>query len=335
MRPEVEQLCAHWGRDPLLVQGAGGNVSWKEGDALWVKASGTWLAQAQSRDIFVPVDLPHLRAQLSSDPGALSPVVLGDVAALRPSIETSLHALMPHKVVAHLHAVEAHAHLIAPNAPDVFLSRIGAKCRWSWVPYRKPGSDLASAVSEALAAAPGTDVLLLQCHGIVVGADTPEALAARVSDLVSCLRYDVQQAQAQKPVLLAEVAYRPCDHDVLHELAQQPERLAQLPSRWAICPDHVVFLGASPVVLPSLDALNELTTSLNIQTDPPVVVFVRGEGCYVRKSLSAAGLAQLGFYADVLSRLPRDVQPICLDEAQIADLLNWDAEKHRQAMNRH
>ena len=40
--------------NPLLVQGAGGNVSWKEEDTLWVKASGTWLSDASAEDIFLP-----------------------------------------------------------------------------------------------------------------------------------------------------------------------------------------------------------------------------------------------------------------------------------------
>ena len=57
---QVKAFCAWIGKDPLLVQGAGGNVSWKDGDTLWVKASGTWLADATEKDIFVPVDLPYL-----------------------------------------------------------------------------------------------------------------------------------------------------------------------------------------------------------------------------------------------------------------------------------
>ena len=43
---EVAAYCARIGADPLLVQGAGGNASWKEAGTLWIKASGTWLADA-------------------------------------------------------------------------------------------------------------------------------------------------------------------------------------------------------------------------------------------------------------------------------------------------
>lgn len=49
MRPpqtlnELRRMSARVGSNILLVQGAGGNSSVKDGDVLWVKASGTWLS---------------------------------------------------------------------------------------------------------------------------------------------------------------------------------------------------------------------------------------------------------------------------------------------------
>ena len=61
MRPaglaELAAFSAELGSDPEQVQAAGGNTSLKEGGRLWVKASGLWLADALTRDIFVPVAL--------------------------------------------------------------------------------------------------------------------------------------------------------------------------------------------------------------------------------------------------------------------------------------
>jgi len=39
------------GMDPSMVQAAGGNTSLKQGNTMWVKASGKWLLDAQS-DVF-------------------------------------------------------------------------------------------------------------------------------------------------------------------------------------------------------------------------------------------------------------------------------------------
>jgi len=50
---ELNNLSARIGRQPLLVQGAGGNTSLKDNNILWVKASGKWLAEAGNENIFV------------------------------------------------------------------------------------------------------------------------------------------------------------------------------------------------------------------------------------------------------------------------------------------
>ncbi|MEO0633779.1 MAG: class II aldolase, partial [Pseudomonadota bacterium] len=53
---EFRALSARLGSDPLQVQGAGGNTSIKDGAVMWIKASGTQLAQANTEEIFVAVD---------------------------------------------------------------------------------------------------------------------------------------------------------------------------------------------------------------------------------------------------------------------------------------
>jgi rhamnose utilization protein RhaD (predicted bifunctional aldolase and dehydrogenase) len=53
----LEQVSASLGRDPDLVQGAGGNTALKIRDVIWVKASGKLLARATDEPIFTPLDL--------------------------------------------------------------------------------------------------------------------------------------------------------------------------------------------------------------------------------------------------------------------------------------
>ena len=71
--PELAALravSARLGADPLQVQGPGGNTSVKRDGAMWVKASGTWLADAATAEIFVPVDAAAMRAAMTADPAA-------------------------------------------------------------------------------------------------------------------------------------------------------------------------------------------------------------------------------------------------------------------------
>src|SRR4051812_25683172 len=117
LEPGFLSLTERIGRDPLLVQGAGGNTSLKDGDRLWVKSSGVRLSECRSNNAFTELDLHCVRARLATSDAEpdLSTCRRG-VSGGRPSIETSLHALMPQRVVAHLHSVNALAWLIVRDS---------------------------------------------------------------------------------------------------------------------------------------------------------------------------------------------------------------------------
>ena len=98
----LRSLSASIGSNPHLTQAAGGNTSLKSGDTLWIKASGTWLKDAVTDDIMMPVAMaPLLRAVEQRDSAAEQPQTFAIEALnprkLRPSIETSVHALMPQR----------------------------------------------------------------------------------------------------------------------------------------------------------------------------------------------------------------------------------------------
>src|SRR6266536_981296 len=178
---ELRRMSARVGRNILLVQGAGGNSSVKHGDVLWVKASGTWLADAEDKDIFVPVSLSGARAALANGDERM-PLAPGHAeSSLRASIETSLHALMPHPVVLHVHSVNTIAWSVRSDAGDEFAARLRGLA-WRRLEYHHPGLPLAQAVRQSLAQGPA-DVLILGNHGLVVGAATCEAAEELVADV--------------------------------------------------------------------------------------------------------------------------------------------------------
>ena len=120
---DLRHMSARVGRNILLVQGAGGNSSIKDGDVLWVKASGTWLADAEAKDIFVPVSLGAARAALMQGDEKV-PLARNAGTTLRASIETSLHALMPHRIVLHVHSVNTIAWAVRSDAREELASRL-------------------------------------------------------------------------------------------------------------------------------------------------------------------------------------------------------------------
>lgn len=318
MRNQVIDYCAEVGADALLVQGAGGNVSWKDGDTLWVKASGTWLADAARKDIFVPVDLAHLRGAIAAGDMDVQPRTL-DESGLRPSIETLLHALMPQPVVVHLHAVELLAHLVRADFPASVQARLGTSVRWTSTGYHKPGLQLAQAVADALEEAPLAQVILLQNHGVVIGAHSVDEVDAILRLMLAKL--------AGRPLPLLPVTLHATDMPApyarledhgIQQLALEPRLYEKLASSWALFPDHVVFLGPRAHLDPGS------------ATAP--LVFKKGDGVYALPGFSAAKVAQLRCYYDVLTRHADGSALSTLDQDDIAQLLNWDAEQYRMAL---
>ena len=92
------------GRDKSLVLHGGGNTSLKArpaaADVLFVKGSGSDLARVEAAD-FVPLDLPAVHAvfeRRGMDNAAMGRAVdrcVIGTSAVRPSIETMLHAALP------------------------------------------------------------------------------------------------------------------------------------------------------------------------------------------------------------------------------------------------
>ncbi len=316
----LRRYSAVIGADAALVQGAGGNVSLKRDGVLWVKASGTWLARAEAQDIMVPVALDPLLAAIYADdavamedaarfvPAARNP------AGLRPSIETTMHALLPHPVVVHVHCVETIAWSCRTDAATA-LAPLLAGLAWSFVPYVRPGAPLARAMRLRPGARP--DVIVLGNHGLVVGAGNTAAAAALVAEVATRLRRSPRAAPP--PGLLPLLAgYRPAADARTHGVATDPRALA-VARRGSLYPDHVIFLGRGIGEPPARDA---------------ALLAVAGCGVLLRADASAGAVALARCLADVTARLDpaEDLRVLTADEE--AALLGWDAEQYRQSLDR-
>lgn len=168
------------GQDSRLVQPGGGNTSIKIGDTLRVKGSGTDL-RSIGREGFTHLSLPALAAlrtaEAMTDPNMMrfmARAMLSEGPA--PSVETPLHSLLPHRVIAHTHDVPT---MSLTNVRDEVAERLIAELFAGtivYVPYVRPGFPLARAVGGMVDRLPREAIgLALAHHGIVVwGADPRE-----------------------------------------------------------------------------------------------------------------------------------------------------------------
>ncbi len=321
-REQLRELSARLGADPLLVQAAGGNTSIKENGVMWIKASGTWLMDATSKDIFVPLDLAALsKALAKDDPDCESclPFVRQDLntLGLRPSIETSVHGLMSHAIVLHVHCVNTIAWAIHDDAENQLGKRL-KNFNWSFIPYARPGLQLSRAIRANLR--PLSNVMVLQNHGLAVAAETVDEAEALLLKVVSCL-------------ICEERTFPAPDLGVLHTLssgtdyAPAKDLLAHAPALDATAfergcsnvyyPDHVVFLGTQ---IPTL-----------MESGAPAVA-IPNKGVLVRKDAKPAIEPMLRCLGDVFKRLHPTAKLKSLTTLEIDQLRNWDAEKYRQTL---
>src|SRR5580700_2222261 len=176
------------GGDPRLVLHGGGNTSVKtvlpdllvdSAEVLCVKGSGWDMANIE------PAGLPAVRlapirklrerdALTDEDMVKIQRANLLDPGAPNPSVETLLHAFLPHKFIDHTHATAVLSLADQPDAAerctDVYGPRIGI------VPYIMPGFLLAKKAAEVYEADHSVEGLVLLKHGVFsFGKDAEEA----------------------------------------------------------------------------------------------------------------------------------------------------------------
>ena len=311
------------GRNPMLVQASGGNTSLKEKNSLWIKASGKWLARADQEDIFIKLALDEVRGAAYESSDLEVDMQSISNTELRPSIETTLHSLIPHPVVLHSHAIDIIAISLLPEAQTRIRDALNG-INWHWIPYQRPGKPLTQEIINALDRQPA-DVFILANHGLVVGASNPDEAAALQAEVTQRLRQtareymDVNISEISKVLASIDGAYLP-ESSVIHSLAIDPWSL-ELAQRNPAYPDHVVFCGVRPYVKGFAEIPRSIETKYGL---------IPGVGVFLLPAANAATQAMLQAQAEILLRIPPGEEIYLLTDHQCDELLNWEAEKYRQ-----
>ena len=171
------------GGEPRLVLHGGGNTSVKtrlndllgeDVDVLSVKGSGWDMASIE------PAGMPAVRlaalrklrsrsAMPDEEMVRVQRAALIDPQSPNPSVETLLHAFIPHKFVDHTHAT-AILSLIDQTGSDALCAETFGN-RLGFVPYVMPGFALAKKAAEVFEKNPAVEGLILDKHGIFTFGD--------------------------------------------------------------------------------------------------------------------------------------------------------------------
>src|SRR5947207_435839 len=201
------------GGDPRLVLHGGGNTSVKSVlpdllgesvEVLCVKGSGWDLGNIEPRGLpavrLAPLRKLRERDALSDeDMVRIQRANLLDPGAPNPSVETLLHAFLPHKFVDHTHAIAVLSLADQPDAAERCADLYGPKV--GVVPYIMPGFLLAKKAAEVFEAQPEVEGLVLIKHGIFSFGDTAREAYERMIALVTSA--EERLARGRKSVFAA------------------------------------------------------------------------------------------------------------------------------------
>ncbi len=185
------------GGEPKLVLHGGGNTSVKtlmkdlldeEVEALCVKGSGWDMAAIEPAGLpavrIAPLRKLRGREALSDDEMVrVLRANLLDPGAPNPSVETLLHAFLPHKFIDHTHSTAVLSLADQPDAAERCADLYGR--RMGLVPYIMPGFLLAKKAAEVFELGPAVEGLVLLKHGVFTFGDTAREAYERMIAAVS------------------------------------------------------------------------------------------------------------------------------------------------------
>ena len=278
------------GSVPQLVRHGGGNASVKTrmadflgnmNEVICVKGSGWDMATIE------PAGLPAVRLgpiQSVAELDALSDEDMVNVQrsnlldsnSPNPSVETLLHAFLPHKFVDHTHANAVLALTNQPNGASICSEVYGKSV--GLVPYIMPGFLLAKKALEVYRVNPECEGLILIKHGIFSFGETARESYERMIKLVSLAENRLGRARGRlgvapgsralahpaeiAPILRGLCAPSRADGDCHRMIATyrtteeikayvNGEELSRYSQAGPVTPDHVIRTKPKPLIVPA------------------------------------------------------------------------------------
>ncbi|MCB0568587.1 MAG: bifunctional aldolase/short-chain dehydrogenase [Phaeodactylibacter sp.] len=241
------------GADLRITNFGGGNTSCKtietdpltgnEVEVMWVKGSGGDIGTLTRKGI-AGLYTDRLRAlkrvyrglQYEDEMVALFNHCLYDLDSRAPSIDTPLHGLLPFKHIDHLHPDALIAIAAAKDSQAITREIWGDTM--GWVPWQRPGFDLALQLEQCLAENPGIRGIVLGNHGLFTWGDTSyECYMNSLEVIEKASVYIQQHLGRQRPVFGGQVL------DSLPEKRRKEQAAALAPILRGLCSSYNKMVG--------------------------------------------------------------------------------------------
>jgi rhamnose utilization protein RhaD (predicted bifunctional aldolase and dehydrogenase) len=325
------RLSARVGRDPLLVQASSGNTSIKLDGVLWIKASGKWMADADRHEMFVPISLAEAREQLERHTDLVVDAAPSAAQPMSAPIETFMHAVVPHRVVVHVHSVNAIAWAVRQDAQSELAQRLSG-LRWHWIPYVPSGRPLAREMEKVASRRPDTDVVVLGNHGLVICGEDCNAVEDLLGEVERRLAIVPRRAPMARRGLLEQLAcispWRLPEMEAVHALGTDATSRRILRGG-VLYPCQAIFLGQPAPMMPCSVPVSDVRDGVGGQYVHRPFLIVEGSGVMLSQKITHAELAVLSGLVEVVQRIGPSAPVRYLTPSDAADVLSGAGVSYR------
>ncbi|MFC4722888.1 class II aldolase/adducin family protein [Geojedonia litorea] len=333
-----------------LIQAGGGNTSVKlDNNQMIIKASGYLLSEVDENTGYALVDNSkilsiiedptiinisnkRLRDQKGSEAVNNAQITEGP----RPSIETYLHSLL-YKYTLHVHAISVNMLTSVKNWEDL-LNRIAPEVLL--IKYETPGIDLAIEMNAQMKLYvkkyhKKPSIICLQNHGLIITSNSFESVQELTEEFINkvetFLKIDFKAYKATN--ILSKAVNKHSNELLMSYLSEDAYINSILKSNKELffkkpfCPDGYVFCGYKALEYTGDQSVIDY---LKEYKQLPKLIIYNKHLYIVSKDLKKAKMIEDVLKNNLLILKQVKEEIVFLDDAEIAYLGNWDAEKYRQ-----
>lgn len=294
---DIVEISNKYGKNPEFVLAGGGNTSYKDEKNLYIKASGTTLANITC-DGFAELDRESLAKMWTKkypdnskerEAEVLEDLMNARTASSktkRPSVETSLHDIFPQTYVVHLHPAIVNGITCGINGQKVTKELFPDAI---WIPEIEPGWTLAVKVKEEFdkknrESGKTPSIIILENHGIFVAGNTEK----EIDDTYSVILNSIESRLEKKPDI-SEVEFdkeraayiAPAIRMMLKDGATSivtafsnsdiasfiKDKNSFYPVSSAYTPDHIVYCKPYPLFIEKREDISEQTDLIKTEIE--------------------------------------------------------------------
>jgi rhamnose utilization protein RhaD (predicted bifunctional aldolase and dehydrogenase) len=362
---KLVRISRQYGQDPEYVIAGGGNTSYKNHDKIWVKASGIPMINIKAED-FVCLDRQKLKIiatrTYNNDPGIREELVKEGLyaavvypAGKRPSVETSLHEIIPYSFVVHTHPTFVNGLLCSVNSKNIVNRLFGDRALY--VEYTDPGYVLFKTVNATLKKYRSIkkndpNIIFLENHGVFVAANSTDEIDEIYRNIITKISGEIQFDpeidalpdssaldqiidQLQTNAEFSSYSIIPWSDGLILRYLQDRNKFEHI-SR-PLIPDNIVYCKSNYLYVSDTRKIPvELKAFRTMFGYYPKVIGIRGNGILAMdENQKSAGIV-LDVFCDMIKVycLTQNFGgPRYLSQKQIEFIDNWEAEHYRRQIS--